>query len=166
MFKEHILAVQINLAMTYGELGHPEKALRMERDVYSVRLKLNGEEHAGTLRAANNYATSLLQLQRFEEARSVLRKTMPVARRVLGDDHRITLKKRATYAQALFEDDTATLENLREAVVILEETTRIARRVLGGAHPLTTSFEGDLRYARAVLHTRETPQPSSPSGSV
>ena len=28
----------------------------MQRDVYSGRLKLNGEEHEETLRAANNYA--------------------------------------------------------------------------------------------------------------
>ena len=34
-----------------------------ERDVYSGRLKLNGEEHEQTLLAANNYATSLGDLK-------------------------------------------------------------------------------------------------------
>ena len=36
-----------------------QEALQMKRDVYSGRLKLNGEEHGKTLIAANNYAQSL-----------------------------------------------------------------------------------------------------------
>ena len=55
----------------------------MTRDVYSGRLKLNGEEHENTLRAATNCARSPSP-RRFEEAKSLTRKMMPVARRVLG----------------------------------------------------------------------------------
>ena len=40
-----------------------------------------------------------------------------------------------TYAETLYRDDCATLEDLREAVTTLEDTERIARRVLGGSHP-------------------------------
>ena len=54
--EENILAVQSNLANTYQKLGRLEEALRLRRDVYSGRLKLNGEEHEKTLIAANNYA--------------------------------------------------------------------------------------------------------------
>ena len=86
-----------------------------------------------------------------------MRKTMPVARRVLGEGDTITLRMRWTYAEALCRDPDATLDDLREAVETLEETTRIARRTLGGAHPLTVDIEGALRYARAVLAARETP---------
>ena len=39
------------------------------------------------------------------------------------------------YAQALYKDDGATLDDLREAVTTLEEIERTARRVLGSAHP-------------------------------
>ena len=116
--------------------------------------------------AANNYASSLIYVERFEEAKTLMREMLPVAQRVLGDSNQLTLQMRWVYAQSLYKDDTATLDDLREAVAILEETTRIARRVLGGAHPLTTSFEGDLRYARAALRARETRPPSSPSESV
>ena len=56
--EHNILAVQANLAMTYEELGRGEQASQMERDVYRGRLKLNGEEHEMTLRAAFNYAST------------------------------------------------------------------------------------------------------------
>ena len=61
------------------------------------------------------------------------------------------------YAQTLYMDPSATLDDLREAVTTLEEKGRAARRVLGPAHPLTTLFERDLQKARAALRARETP---------
>ena len=118
-------------------------------------MELYGEEQLETLRAAFNYATSFLPLRRFEEARSLLRRTMPVARRVLRESHELTLKMRCMYAEALYEDDSATLNDLREAVTTLEDTVRIARRVLGGAHPLTGRIELHLREARAALGASE-----------
>ena len=60
---------------------------------------------------------------------------------------------------ALYQDGAATLDELREAVTTLEDVARIARRVLGSAHPDAVGIEGDLRYARVVLHARETPSP-------
>ena len=88
-----------------------------------------------------------MTLKRFEEAKSLLRKTMPVARRVLGESHDLTLRMRWSYAAALYEDNGATLDDLREAVTTLEETTRIARRVLGGAHPNSCLMAGSLSSA-------------------
>ena len=99
---------------------------------------------------------------RLEEAKSLMRKTMPVARRALGDGHRVTLKMRWLYAAALHEDPAATLDDLREAVTTLEDTKRIARRVLGSAHPLTMTIVGSLECSRAPLRAREA-QPSSDS---
>ena len=105
----------------------------------------------------NNLAAMLKRLKHFGEAKSLLRKTVPVARRVLGEGDINTLKSRWTYARALYEDADATLDDVREAVTTLEETARTARRVLGGAHPLTVDIEGELKIARAVLRPRETP---------
>ena len=136
----------------------------MLRDVYCGRLKIDGEEHDFTLMAANNYANSLLLLGRFEEAKSLLRKMQPVARRVNGEDHDITLKMRRIYAIALYKDPSATLDDLREAVTTLEDTKRITRRVFGGSHPITNSNGGLLQHARATLHAREAP-PSSSGGA-
>ena len=103
-----------------------------------------------------NYAATLVRLQRFEEAKSLLLKTTPVARRVLGEDDRLTLKMRCLYAMALYSDTGATLHDLREAVTTLEDVERTARRVLGGAHPNVRSMEESLQQARAVLRRRET----------
>ena len=128
----------------------------MRRAVYSGTLKLRGDQHPRTLLEANNYASTLAHAGRYKEAKSLLRKTIPVARRVFGESHELTLKMRWIYAGALYEDHGATLDDVREAVTTLEETTRTARRVLGGAHPLVVQIEPCLRQARAVLHARET----------
>ena len=60
------------------------------------------------------------------------------------------------FANALYLDTSATLDDLREAVTTLGQLERTARRVLGGAHPLSSAIEGDLRNSRAVLRARET----------
>ena len=152
-----MLTLRGNLATTYANLGRLEEALQMDQDVYVGRAKLNGEEHEKTLRAANNYAYSLNSLRRFVEARSLIRKTIPVARRVLGDGHILTLKMRKVYAKALYFDDAATPDDLREAVTTLEDTARTARRVLGSEHPLTVGIQDALRRTRAALRAREAP---------
>ena len=126
----------------------------MRRDVYSGRLKLSGDEHLTTLIAANNYASSLVDLQRFEEAKSLLHKTIPAAQRVLGESHELSLKIRSSYTRAVNKDEGATLDDLRGAVTTLEETERTARQVLGGAHPVTVDIERELRSVRFTLRAR------------
>ena len=140
-------------------VGRYEQALSMRQDIYSGRLKLNGEEYEYTLTAANNLAFSLVDAQRFEEAKSLLRKVMPVARRVLGESNDLPFTMKKIHAEALYEDPAATLDDLREAVTTLEDTARIARRVFGGANPLTERIERSLLRSRAVLRARETPSP-------
>jgi len=153
--EEDILVVQTNLAGTYRSLGRLEDCLRTQGDVYSGTLKLYGEEHRDTLGDASNYALCLIDLQRFEEARSLFRKTMPVARRVLGESNELTLLMRWSYADTLCSDPDATIDELREAVTTLEDTAQIARRVLGGAHPDVLGIGKSLRDARGELRTRK-----------
>jgi hypothetical protein len=83
-----------------------------------------------------------------------MRRTVPVTRRVLGDNNDVTLRARRAYAVALYNKD------LREAVATLEETERTARRVFGGAHPTVAGIETELRHARAALRAREAPPTS------
>ena len=153
--EHNILITQNNIATTNFKLGRHEEALRIEQDVYSGWLKLEGREHQKTLTAANNYADTLVNLKRFEEAKSLMLKMIPVARRALGKGHRLTLKMRLNYAQTLFADTAATLDELHEAVSTLEDSERIARRVFGGAHPLTVDIERELGKERAALRARE-----------
>ena len=127
----------------------------MRAEAYAGYVQLYGEEHIETLREANNHAKALYNVRRYEEAKSFLRKMLPVARRVLTDSNEITLKMRWSYALSLYEDPDATLDDLNEAVTTLEDVGRIARRVLGGANPLTVDIERALRDARAALSARE-----------
>ena len=159
---EDILALQSNMASTCAQLGDLEKALSVRRDVYLGCLRLYGEDDRMAIIAAGNYANGLESLERFEEAKALLRRTIPVTRRVLGDSSRTTLAQRCSYAESLYEDPEATLDDLREAMTTLEEVERIARRVLGGAHPLTVDIEGELQESRAALRARE----ASESGVV
>ena len=151
----NILAVQGNLVNTYEELGRLDEGLRLRQDVYSGTLKLLGAQHIETLIEANNYADNLVTLGQYAEAKALMRKTIPVARRVLGDSYDLTLIMRWVYAMALYRDDSATLDDLREAATSLEDTVRVARRVLGSAHPDVSSMEDALQEARAALATRE-----------
>ena len=128
-------------------------------------MKLLGEDHSDTLLAASNYAASLRDLRRFEEAKSLLRKTTPVVRRVFGETNDLTLKMRKIYAMALCGDPTTTLNDFREGVTTFVELERTARRVLGGAHPFTTTIERDVRNVRAALSARERPPTPSTQGS-
>ena len=115
----------------------------MRRDVYSGRLKLNGEEHLETLRAAYNYALSLARLERFEEAKRLLRKVVPVARRVLGTEHELTLSLREDLSRATLDGESSA-EEKREALRVLDEVAGVMRRVLGPAHPDTLFAQGEL----------------------
>ena len=151
-----VLRTQGNLACTYEHLGRREEASRMKQSVYFGYLTFGGEENKQTLVAAHNYAESLLTLESFEEAKALLRKTMRVVRRVVSENDELTLRMRCIYAEALYKNDRATLDDLREAVTTLEDVERTARRVLGGAHPFTTAIESGLLKSRAVLRDRET----------
>ena len=148
-----LLGVLGNLALTYEELGRPE-ALQMKQDVYNGNLKLNGEEHGNTLMAASNYTNLLLDLRRFEEARSLLRKMIPVARRALGEGAVNTLRMRWIYARAIYLDASATLNDLHESVETLESVARVWIRVFGEAHPETPKAQDALKIARGALAAR------------
>ena len=107
-----------------------------------------------TLTAAINYSSALNILGRYGEAKTLLKKVIPAARRVLGPSHEFTFRMMGCYGQALCIDTDATLDDLREGVATLKETVRIARRTLGGAHPLTARLEQPLQNAREILRLR------------
>ena len=152
-----ILATQNNIANTYQSLGQSEQALQLKQDVYSGMLKLKGEESRNTILAANNYANGLLALQRYAEAKSLLRKTIPVARRVLSESDALNFRMRKIFAITLYEPPEATRGDLLEAVAELEDLEPTARRMLGGAHPLATAIERNLDESRDALYARGLP---------
>ena len=125
----------------------------MYREVYSGRLRLNGDEDEKTLLAANNYAMVLLELQSFEEAKKVLRRTVPVARRALGAEHALTLSLREDLSRATL-DGKSSADEKREALQMLEDTVAVMRRVLGPAHPDTLHAQSELKMYRSRRKSR------------
>jgi len=91
---------------------------------------------------------------RHEEASSLMRKIIPVARRIFGETNITFLRMRWLYALALFKDQAATLDDLREAVTTLESVAPTWKRVFGPAHPETPSIQGALKEARKALAAR------------
>ena len=101
-----------------------------------------GEEHKETIREANNYALLLLDLRRFAEAKSVLRQTLAVARRVLGESNNLTLEMRSLYAQTLYNDDGATIDDLREFAEVVGAAVVVRLMAVDDADQPTTTFVG------------------------
>ena len=150
--EESMLIVKGNLATTYKELGRHEEALRMSRDVYSETLRLYDEESIDNLREANNYAMHLIEARRFKEAKRILRKGIPVARRVLGPEHDLTMSMREDLCRATLDGDSAANEK-REALRALEDTVGLMRRVLGAQHPETQRAQVTLESYREKFPT-------------
>ena len=154
------LNTQCNLANTYQKLGRYAECLKMQRLNFALSLRVYGRDEEETLAAVINLVAVLLDWDgsgpgRFDEVKSLLSQSLPVARRVLGESHRITLISRLCYEEARYLDPSATLNDHRGAVVALEEVARDARRVLGAAHPHVEQMERSLRSARRALHVRE-----------
>ena len=154
------LNTQCNLANTYQKLGRYAECLKMQRLNFALSLRVYGREEEETLAAVINLVAVLLDWDgsgpgRFDEVKSLLSQSLPVARRVLGESHRITLISRLSYEEARYLDPSATLNDHRGAVVALEEVARDARRVLGAAHPHVEQMERSLNSARRALHVRE-----------
>ena len=105
--EENILGIQTNLGARVETLDGMNEALNMFRDVYSGRLKLEGEESLETLGSANNLAAAAKVLAHFQEAKALLRKSTPVARRILGENHLLTLMMKKSYGEVLCRKPTA-----------------------------------------------------------
>ena len=86
---------------------------------------------------------TLLDLRRFEEAKKVLRKVTPVARRILGTEHELSLSLREDLSRATLDGESSA-EEKRQALRMLEDVAGVMRRVLGPAHPDTLHAQEKL----------------------
>ena len=90
---------------------------------------------------------TLLHLRRFEEAKRILRRTVPVARGVFGNDHDVTLSLREDLSRAILDGESSA-EDKREALRMLEEVAGVMCRVMGPAHPDTVHAQKELKRYR------------------
>ena len=114
-----------------------EEVLRWEREGYERSMRVRGPDHPDTLQQAMNYAVTLEQMRRFEEAAPTLRHVYDVRVRTLGPDHPDTLTAHNNVI-ALLSNTGKTDEALVELRELIERSTRVH----GPTHPST------LLYAR------------------
>ena len=82
-----------------------DTSVSLRSEAFRVReLKKSGFASRAKPPRKPQYATTLGDLKRFEETKTLLRQTLPVARRVLGESHELTLRMRWAYAIALKDD--------------------------------------------------------------
>ena len=77
-----------------------------------------GEEHAYTLLFTGNLANSYVKQQRYDEAESLYRRALEIARRVLGEEHPTTRDQRYNLAclMAISGRHSEALEYLNKAM--------------------------------------------------
>ena len=97
------------------------KKVRCSPDFITIGCPSASVSFAGRIHVATTWLPGS-KLKRFKESKSLLRRTMPVARRALGEGHRLTLKIRWNYAQTLCYDPSSTLDERHEAVSTLEDS--------------------------------------------
>ena len=103
-----------------------------------------------------NLARALLEVERFSEAKALLRKYVPKARRALGPSHPVMLALSEKLVQALYEDCAERplddyIADMTEAVEILAKDERTTRSVRGSDHPEAQRVADLLRRMRLRL---------------
>ena len=99
------------------------------------------------VRCKVRYCDSTCQHDHWRRGQEII----PEVKRVLGNDHEVTLKMQEVYAQVLFRNVSLSLEDLTEAVGIIEDVDRRMTRILGPDHPDRHRVLEDLSEARARL---------------
>jgi hypothetical protein len=144
------------IAACYGELGHYEEALRMQRDAYAKQrfFVSAGQCHPDDPMAVvygGNVAESLIELGRFAEAKAFLPDVIAFSVSRHGTDHVETLKLRWRLAKSLYKCEGASISDCEEAVATLEDVIRVSSRVVGAGHPGFREAPISLENAREAL---------------
>ena len=87
--------------------------------------------------------------------------TSPVADRVFGREHFVSLRLRWIYANSLCDDADATLDDLVQAEATLKSVLGSWRRIMGASHPDTAHLEHAVLRVQAALAARQRPPGNS-----
>jgi hypothetical protein len=122
--------------------GLARNAHDLASKLYQNRLVQDGPDATGTLRAVGALAMVLQLIDRNAEAQALNEDSLPRARRVLGEDHPITLNLATYVAGNLYGQD-----EFGAARELYEDTLARFRRVLGEDHPDTLNAATSLTFA-------------------
>ena len=154
--EEELLVTRSNLAVCLFELERDEESLQMRREILADSLRLNGPDDEDAILDAEKLVESLIEANLFKEAMSLLRDTIPTARRVLGEENDLTLCLRSHYACAISYDTNSSRARVHKAVAILKDVLQTSRRVFGNQHPIVEEFLRDLENTRMRLADDES----------
>ena len=83
----------------------------------------------------------------------MLLEQLPIANRVLGEDHEVTLSMQRNVVINLLNDPESTKDDASQAERTARSALTVVRRVFGAKHPQTRVMESWLRHAQNKLET-------------
>jgi len=129
-----------------GARADREEGLVLAQECWRAREARLGEAHCDTLVALREYATSLDELGRTEEAADFLWHGLELGRTALGERHPVNLKSLGNYASFLRR-----LGRIEEASEITRQSLELRRAVLGEGHPETLNAMGNYSQSLHAL---------------
>lgn len=121
--------VRMTLGNAYGSLGRHPESEREFRLAYETRTKLLGDGHLATLVAAHELVGAARDIGRIDQAGEVAFKTLRTARRVLGEEHPMTLK-----SMELSSRIYVLRGEMTKASELLQESLNVRMRTSGKSH--------------------------------
>ena len=118
------------LARTLVRRGRSGDAETIYRELLADRLRVQGEDHIGTLATRHDLAAALGVQGRFAEAEQLYRRLLADDYRLRGPDHRETLAARYNLARMI-----GLQGRYAEADELSRQVLGVQRRVLGPDHP-------------------------------
>jgi hypothetical protein len=150
--KASLIVLKTGLGRSYVDAGRHDDALAIFREAYEGNVALRGPEHDETLYCAGHLTNCLILTGRHDEAKTLLRdQVLPAAQRVLPPEDDIVISCTSNLARALYDADSASVDDLREGVALLEALCTTSRRVYGAEHPKVALRGGYLDDAQAKL---------------
>mmetsp|Transcript_26288 Transcript_26288/g.78913 ORF Transcript_26288/g.78913 Transcript_26288/m.78913 type:complete len:222 (+) Transcript_26288:3-668(+) len=146
--QESVLHAQYDYANALLRFDRLDEGLCMLREIHEKRVALFGPEQRDSIGAANSLAIALVRLARFDEARAILKRQIPLARQLGGTQW---VHAAGVFSRAVVEDDNCPTTELEEALTVMDDASRTARQTLGTAHPVAKALERDLGCIRARL---------------
>ena len=147
-----LIVLKTGLGRSYVDAGRHDDALAIFREVHKKNVALRGPEHDETLYCAGHLTNALVLTGRHDEAKTLLRdQVLPAAQRVLPPEDDIIISCTSNLARALYDAESASVDDLREGVALLEALCTTSRRVYGAEHPKVALREGYLDDAQAKL---------------
>ncbi|KAF2852781.1 kinase-like protein [Plenodomus tracheiphilus IPT5] len=126
----HTQSAKINLASSYREIGHYEKAETLYTEVLNARSKDLDKNHVDTLLVKSNLATMYLIRGLWDRAEQSLREVVQHSVTVLGNRHPHLVVVRGNFASAL-QNNGKLIEAEEELRAVLE----ISGKLYEQAHP-------------------------------